>query len=312
MSRTDMILKTLSVELKSTRNELKENIAQRDKSISNLSSMNSSLKENIYQLEAALKDNKQLGKETNEQFEKRFQELKAQEEQRAAREKNVEIKLMERIDSLMNLTSSYIQSLYEQCLVQEDILMIEDPSLLPMAASHNVKMKSLQRQQPTLHMILERLVKKIDSNHIDWEGLLQKDEDRRIIFGNLNNRAELNTSHIDTVLKKNHAKHSFTIKQAEIENDTNMKETCSRHYSEIEKLRNQIKTKDESYLTLKASLKENNHKLTEALSTIDTLKGQISDTQKQKDSLDHQVRNATRRGTVLNNDLAMVSLFLIW
>ena len=72
-------------------------------------------------------------------------------------------------------------------------------------------MSSSSEQNTPIKSIEEKISQKIDSTHINWKLELEDENERRKVFGNLNNRVLMNLGHIDSLIKRLHAKHSNEI-----------------------------------------------------------------------------------------------------
>jgi len=111
----------------------------------------------------------------------------------------------ESIEVLSTLTSSYIRGLYEHCIVQENILPLLEESPPPD--------RPAKISEGNLALVMERLNKKIESAHVDWDSVLMDDKDRRQIFGNLNNRMQMNLSDINRFIAKIRRKHEVEMRR---------------------------------------------------------------------------------------------------
>lgn len=199
----------------------------------------------------------------------------------------------------MTLTSSYIQGLYEQCLAQEELILIEGSSL----PVHN---KQKIRTQTKKNLILERLENKIDSIHIDWEGILKNDDDRRKVFGNLNNRSQINMSHIDELVKRIHSKNSSETMRIQKGHENELMDTFSRHRNELARLQKQIRFKDSNYNVLDMSLKKQKEQLSNASIDIKKLNETLKEKQRRIDNLDSQILHAKKEESFMQQDLLKV------
>ena len=252
-------------------------------------------------------EEKLRGEEYRFQMEKELHVQQINEEKRITEENMIKNGLTDRVGFFMTLTSSYIQGLYEQCLAQEELILIEDSSL-PAYTTQKIGNRTKS------NLIIERLENKIESIHIDWEGILQNDDDRRKVFGNLNNRSQINMSHIDYLIKRIHSKNSSETTRIQKGHENELVEIFSRHRNELSRLQKQMSIKDSNYKTLDTSLKKQKEQLSNASIDIEKLNEVLKEKQRRIDNLDSQILNAKKKEASLQQDLSTVStcyIFLI-
>ena len=286
---------------------MKATISHRERSISELETTLKNANKKIHQQQEAMTEEKLRGEEYRFQMEKELHVQRINEEKRIIEENMIKNGLTDRVGFFMTLTSSYIQGLYEQCLAQEELILIEDSSL-PAYTTQKIGNRTKS------NLIIERLENKIESIHIDWEGILQNDDDRRKVFGNLNNRSQINMSHIDYLIKRIHSKNSSETTRIQKGHENELVEIFSRHRNELSRLQKQMSIKDSNYKTLDTSLKKQKEQLSNASIDIEKLNEVLKEKQRRIDNLDSQILNAKKKEASLQQDLSTVStcyIFLI-
>ena len=83
--------------------------------------------QNILELEEELKLEKRSHGEYRIVTNKEMKRRQKEEESRAQKDLATNNSLANRIKFLTTLTSSYVQGLYEQCIAQEELVLLEDP-----------------------------------------------------------------------------------------------------------------------------------------------------------------------------------------
>ena len=100
--------------------------------------------------------------------------------------------MKEKIQSLANLTCSYIRGIYDHCIEQERLI---EPKNNVLSNSNSKSMKG------NLKIVIHHLNCGKDSKKLDWDTLLKDEVDRRLIFGNLTNRLQMGIYKISNLLK---------------------------------------------------------------------------------------------------------------
>lgn len=285
-------------------NNLKATIAHRETSITELKAIVTNANDNIHRLEDELKEEKRLSEKHRDEMDKKILSLRIKEEERISQDTDIKLQLTKRVEFFKTLTSSYIQGLYEQCLAQEELILMEDQSFYSTQALSKMKCGNV----PNLNLIAENLENKIESVHIDWESLLHDDDDRRIIFGNLNNRSQMNLSQIDNVMKRIHAQYLSEIKQIRTGHENDIKEVSSRHREGLFQLQNQIRLKESNFGSLERSFTAKVEKLSDALDEVENLKVTLTDKEEQIFQLSHQVVEAKENANVLHHEISEVRM----
>lgn len=285
--------------------ELKAILQRRDTSISELKTMNSEANEKIITLEKALVQEKALFHEYRSDTKKEIEMNQIKEENRKAQDEAIKNELHQRIDFFMIITSSYIQGLYDQCLAQEQLMLVEDPTFRPAISRQRLKGGNTKN----LNLILEQLNNKIESIHINWEGMLQNDDDRRVIFGNLNNRSQLNLSYIDDLIKKIHIKYTSEVARIESDHGSSLDQLVSRHRNEKSKLLMQIASKNDNYTGLENTFHEKSKKLSDTISDNDKLHEMLKEREAYIVEQDNQMSDFQRNEVTLQNEISSVRIF---
>ncbi len=284
--------------------ELKATLQCRDTSISELNRMNSEANEKIIALEKALDQEKALFHKYRSDMKKEIEMNQIKEENRKAQDETIKNELHERIDFFMIITSSYIQGLYDQCLAQEQLMLVEDPTFRP-ATSRQLKGGNTKN----LNLILEQLNNKIESVHINWEGLLQNDDERRVIFGNLNNRSQLNLSYIDDLIKRIHIKYTSEVARIESDHGSSLDQLLSKYKNEKSKLQMQIASKNDNYNGLEKTFHEESKKLSDTISDNDKLHEMLKDKEAYIVEQNNQMSDFQRNEFTLQNEISSVRIF---
>lgn len=147
------------------------------------------------------------------------------------------------VEVLSTLTSSYIRGLYDHCMVQEKILLLAET---PPPTSMKARRIPISLAGGSLGLVMERLDKKFESVNIDWDSVLMDDKDRRQIFGNLNNRMQINLNSIDRFITKIRGKYDYEMKQMGEDNTRKELDIHSAHAVQLCKLEdNQIQLEEE-------------------------------------------------------------------
>lgn len=194
-----------------------------------------------------------------------LQDLQNCEMEAKRRKEEDEIKkgvLSKRIAHLMTMTSSYIQNLYEQCLTQEELISLENQSMSRNNKRINESKQSIvAKNKKNVHLIIERLEKRIESIHIDWEGLLKDDDDRRVVFGNLNNRSQINHSQIDDLIKQIHVRRKSDLEKTELNHSNAINELKCKQQTETSLLKDQIEVNKGRLMVVESTLKSTKNDL---------------------------------------------------
>lgn len=205
--RQDGIIRSTKQQLDSLEKKLAHTMNERNTTVENLDAKLASANMLIKDLRAELlkekKEAEAFRKDTKLNLEMREQK----ESERSANDQRRNNDSSKQVDELTNLTLSHIQGLYDQCLEQELILIAE--GALP--KTRVKRMSSSSEQITPIKSIEEKISQQIDSTHINWKVELEDEHERRKVFGNLNNRVLMNLGHIDSLIKRLHAKHSNEI-----------------------------------------------------------------------------------------------------
>ncbi len=300
-----------------TQTELQATIDHRERSITELKDMVTKANQKIYELEEDIRKNTKEHKEYRIEVDKEMKRRQREEDVRAEKDLALKNTMSDRITFLSTMTSSYVQGLYEQCLAQEELILLEDSSSsLPnpktsKMSSHKNFSKG-ETKETKLEIIMERLEKKVDSIHIDWEGMLEHDDDRRKIFGNLNNRSQINLSHIDDLIKKIRVKNQSDIERLEVGFKKKMEDNISKHQDDVFRLQKEINLKESSFRKVNATLKETKDHLSKALAAIDELNIVQERKNTEIDDLNNEIKAANKRQDNLQCELLLVRHLVIF
>ena len=215
-------------------------IEERSATIADLEGRLRKSEEKTKSLEEAVMKEKETFKSFRQESEIKCKNQQTLEEERAKMDRTENTDLKEKVDFLINLTSSYIQGLYEQCMEQEHILTLEDA--LPNNISKSTKARSSHILDP-LKLIEDKLSQKVESIHLNWEKLLEDESHRRVIFGNLNNRVQMNLGRIDMLIKRLHGKYGNDLKREEERHAKKLNDLKKLHSEKISHFESQMKKK---------------------------------------------------------------------
>ena len=260
--------------------------------------------EKISELDDQIKDQKMKADKNHSVMEAEMIRRYREEEIRRITDEGIKTDLLERIDALKVMTSSYIQGLYEQCLAQEIILSRDVPSG-QIKPTKMISKKSIS----IFDFVLDRLEAKIESTQIDWGVLLEKDEDRRKIFGHLNNRSHMNISQIDELIKLIHSRKSTEMHHMKVDYKTAINDIDLRHKKEVSTLYEEIKTKDMKYAGLDKSYKEKTAKLSNTTNELNKLTKLMNKKKEHIQELEKIIINFRSKEESLQNDISEVSMF---
>ena len=120
--------------------------------------------------------------------------------------------LRQRISVLFNLLLSCIRSTYENCLVQENLLVANGSEL----HTNDRKLKtSSEPFNDKVRAMLEHLKNEDKSDVIDWSSVLVDETDQRHIIGNLQNRLQLGYFSLDKAFQKIHKANSTEMQKCQ-------------------------------------------------------------------------------------------------
>ena len=120
--------------------------------------------------------------------------------------------LRQRISVLFNLLLSCIRSTYENCLVQEKLLVANGSEL----HTNDRKLKtSSEPFNDKVRAMLEHLKNEDKSDVIDWSSVLVDETDQRHIIGNLQNRLQLGYFSLDKAFQKIHKANSTEMQKCQ-------------------------------------------------------------------------------------------------
>ena len=122
--------------------------------------------------------------------------------------------LRQKTSVLFNLLLSCIRSTYENCLVQESLLVTNGSEL----HTNDRKLKiSSEPFNDKVRVLLEHLENEDKSDVIDWSSILVDETDQRHIIGNLQNRLQLGYFSLDKAFQKVYKAHSTEMQKCQHE-----------------------------------------------------------------------------------------------
>ena len=122
---------------------------------------------------------------------------------------------------LFNLLLGCIRSTYENCLVQEKLLLDNSSEL----HRNNQRLKS--SSEPTndkARMVLNHLGNADESDVIDWASILVDETDQRHIMGNLQNRLQMGQFSLEKTFHKIYKSHASEVHRCQDEHDKQIEE----------------------------------------------------------------------------------------
>lgn len=259
------------------------------------------------QLEEHLKDDQEKHRQFSVQMTQDLQNCEVEAKRRAEEDKAEVDALSNRVAHFMTLTSSYIQSLYEQCLTQERMISLEDPSLLSIHSSNSKFHRSTSMNKKKVNHVIDRLENSIESMHVDWEGILCDDNDRRIVYGNLNNRSQINNSQIDNLIKRIKQRQKSELDSLQLKNSQALNALKSNYQSEISSLNKQIYLTERKLKDLNATLNESKNDLSIARAEIGNLVDTKEKNEVEMDALEKALAKSKHIAEELQGKLVMVS-----
>ena len=127
--------------------------------------------------------------------------------------------------ALFNLLLGCIRSTYENCLVQEKLLVDNGSEL------HQNDRKLEASDKPTndrARMVLWHLDNADESDLIEWSIVLKNETDQRHILGNLQNRLQMGQFSLDKAFQQVYKTHSIERRKCQEEHDEQLEERRSR------------------------------------------------------------------------------------
>jgi hypothetical protein len=240
-----MISFRLESELSVSRNEInemkcqfKEAATRYERTIQGWESRNLISKEKIANLEREILLKVDEDKEYRQKVKLDIDSYNEAEEKRTVQYAAEKDMITDKLNVLDSLTSSYIRGLYDHCLAQDEILDIESKE----RKTKNPSKNGIQSNK--LSYVFERLENKSESMHIDWDEILGNENDRRQIYGKLNNRAERNLSDISKLINRMRSRHGAIMKKSQDKCDQKLLNQRSSYESHLTGLRKSVQEKE--------------------------------------------------------------------
>ena len=281
--------------------KLATTVDERNATVGDLEQRLRRAEDQITTLKRGLKKEKEASESFRLQTRLELKKMQTIEQQRAQEDKTTNDNLTNKGNLLMNLTSSHIQGLYDQCLEQEHILRLE--CALPSSISTK---KSSSSVSEALKNIEDKLAQKVESIHLNWEALLEDECNRRVVFGNLNNRAMMNLGHIDRLIRRLHGKYENDLKRAEERNKERLNGMCASYDEKRSLLESQEKQKAIELERVSLDCFDTKKRLTTALTGIDSLKEEASSCKKIIKDQERSILEAKKTIATTESDLVKV------
>ncbi len=253
-------------------NELRGTLCHHEKEIDDLRASLKERDQNILKLENDLQTEQKNHVEIQNKMKWEFEQYKNEAQCHMDEDKAKNDALTSRVEFLTTMTSSYIQNLYEQCLALEKIISLEDEELLKVHSTHMFH-KSSTKTKPIVKLVMEHLVNRMESIYIDWEGILTNDDDRRVIFGNLNNRSQINNGQIDDLIKRIHVRKKSELERIHSSHVEAMTSLKLNYENELTSLRQQIEDDKRELKDKETTLLKRQENLSNALTKIEDVTG---------------------------------------
>jgi len=151
--------------------------------------------------------------------------------------------LRQKTGMLFNLLLSCIRSTYENCLVQEKLLVDNGSEL----HKNSRKLKtSSETTNNKARLVLEHLRNADESDMIKWVSILADETDQRHILGNLQNRLQMGQFSLDKTFQKIYKEQATEMRKSQDEHHRQMEERRSRIW-ELEKMLTEAITVNRKY-----------------------------------------------------------------
>ena len=121
------------------------------------------------------------------------------------------------------LLISSMRSVFESCLAQETILKANNSEL-----QRNVQI-AYNNPNETTQIVIEHIENRVQSDALDWQSIINNEEDRQHIFFNLLNRQQMGHVSIEKAFEKERKRHDRALNKC--------RQECER---DTEKMRNEI------------------------------------------------------------------------
>lgn len=174
--------------------------------------------------------------------------------------------LTERVNLLVNLTSSYVHGLFDHCHAQEKTLRAEN--FLPDRYKNHRKTGNTKSEidfdetNETMPNLLQyHLGKGMDCNTINWESILQNEDDKRKSLVYLNNRIQINHDQFGNLISKLHRKYQSSTKWLE-----------EKHLKDLQEERTISREKNQELVKF---LEEKEEIIKDLICKVDDLKGEV-------------------------------------
>ena len=316
--RKDATIHGTKEAIKGLEHRLENSIAERNATVEDLEQRLQGSESRVKHLQHLLTKEKEEAESYHLQMQLQLQKINTVEQERASRDKVRNDELTNMVNTLSNLTSSHIQGLYDQCLEQEHILRLEGAlpstgttSQVAVAVAVATKKSISPGSEPMKH-INEKLAHKTESVHLNWETILEDESDRRAIFGNLNNRVQMNLGHLDRHIKRMHGKHSNAMKRAEKLQKKRFNDSCTSYDRRIFALETTAKRRTMELDDLSVDCSDTKRRLKNARSSIESLKSDLTNSNKTIEILEDKLSKATHRIASIQGELEKVSRYNSW
>lgn len=131
--------------------------------------------------------------------------------------------------ALSRLLTSCIRTVYESCIVQEKMLRANDSGL-----HRNVQIK-VQADTPNeaWQVVMRNLEHTAEAEAIDWQSIINDDEDRTFVFSSLHNRQQVGQFSLDRAFEKERKRHDRILIKCQYEHEKEATE-LQRKIKELE------------------------------------------------------------------------------
>ena len=163
--------------------------------------------------------------------------------------------MKEKLSALDIISTSYIRGLYDHCLAQFDILNVE--------SGKEIKTKKRNIQSNQVSHVFEMLEKKVESMHIEWDEMLADENDRRKIYGKLNNLTTKNLSDISDFIGRIRSRQVVMMKRSKDEYSQKLINQSLLYENDLTLLRKSLNEKENELSDITLNFEESQETLKE-------------------------------------------------
>ena len=166
---------------------------------------------------------------------------------KALHQLNEEIALLQsKVSSLTSFTSGYAGCIFDQCVSQENLLKSEGYTLEGSSRCIPVVNTAQNEDKSAVAAIRRRLDNSSDNRacddtaNIDWNTILDSEDDRRQILAHLGNRMQMGLHSLEKAFEHRGREHKAEMKQICCDHDRRLGSLRSYHEQEMSKLQTEL------------------------------------------------------------------------